>query len=268
MKQNSKLSSVLFVSGLFATGFVSSANAALHDHKSEKKHGSHATPIFKAKEKIDIDANGNEASWTRANWRELDQILIGGPLQPSDFQGRYKLLWDEEALYMLFELKDDVLADNYPDPLVKYWDDDCVEVFVDEDASGGDHQFNYNAFAYHVGLDRNVSDMGPTKDSTDNTIQTYNDHIESQWFRSPDTHTITWELKIAIYDDTFLPNNGAEPVVLAENKNIGFMLAYCDADGKGVREHFIGSYPIEGIDGDKNLGYKTADVFEQMKLVK
>lgn len=225
-----------------------------------------ATPLLKTSDTIVIDAVGSEQSWQKVEWRKVDQVLIGEDLSAQDFNGRYKLLWDEEALYMLFEVQDDVLADTHPDPLVNYWDDDCVEVFIDEDASGGDHQFTYNAFAYHVGLDRNVSDMGPSKTSSESTIQTYNEHIESQWSRSPDTHLITWELKISVYDDTFLPGKSNTPVRLEKDKRLGFMLAYCDADGKGMREHFIGSYPIEGINGDKNLGYKTADVFEPMIL--
>ena len=224
------------------------------------------TPIVKSIGKITIDAFASEEAWQNAQWRPVDQLLIGEELSQQDFSGRYKLLWDKTALYMLFEVQDDVLADRHPDPLVSYWDDDCVEVFIDEDASGGDHQFNYNAFAYHVGLDRNVSDMGPSATSSESSIQTYNEHIQSQWRRSPETHQITWELKISVYDDSFLPGKKQDPVALQKDKKIGFMLAYCDADGKGMREHFIGSYPIQAVNGDKNLGYKTADVFEKMIL--
>lgn len=228
------------------------------------------TPILQTNEAISIDANANENTWQLAKWRQVDQVLIGENLQAEDFSGRYKLLWDSAALYMLLEVTDDVLIDTHPDPRVQYWDDDCVEIFVDEDGSGGKHRFTYNAFAYHVGLDRNVSDMGPTATSTDSLIQTYNDHVQSQWTRDADTQVITWELKISLYDDTFLPNTGAKPVRLSKNKEIGFMFAYCDADkaidGKSTREHFIGSYPVEGINGDKNLGYIDASVFEPMIL--
>jgi len=228
------------------------------------------TPIVQTTESITVDAIADERAWQLAKWRQVDQLLLGENLQAEDFTGRYKLLWDSAALYMLLEITDDVLIDTHPDPLIKYWDDDCVEIFVDEDGSGGNHQFTYNAFAYHVGLDRNVSDMGPTLQSTDSTVQTYNDHIQSHWTRSPQTQVITWELKISLFDDTFLPGAGSKPSKLSKNKEIGFMLAYCDADkavnGESTREHFIGSYPIEGINGDKDLGYKDASVFEPMIL--
>jgi hypothetical protein len=55
---------------------------------------------------------------------------------------------------------------------------------------------------------------------------------------------------------------------LSEDHIFGFMLAYCDADGEGRREHFVGSQVITPINGDKDLGYKTADVFTKMRLVK
>lgn len=50
-------------------------------------------------------------------------------------------------------------------------------------------------------------------------------------------------------------------VTLFEGRNLGFMLAYCDNDGSKEREHFIGSTDIKAVNGNKNLGYITADVF-------
>ena len=34
------------------------------------------------------------------------------------------------------------------------------EIFIDEDNSGGNHQFNFNAFAYHIALDNQAVDIG------------------------------------------------------------------------------------------------------------
>jgi hypothetical protein len=55
-------------------------------------------------------------------------------------------------------------------------------------------------------------------------------------------------------------------VALFTGKKIGFMLAYCDNDGSKEREHFISSNDIEAVDGNKNLGYITADVFQVLTL--
>lgn len=51
-------------------------------------------------------------------------------------------------------------------------------------------------------------------------------------------------------------------------KKLGFMLAYYDNDGSKEREHFIGLTDIKAVNGDKNLGYITADVFQQLLLIK
>lgn len=232
-------------------------------------HAKEFTPILGTSETITINAKADEDIWHKLKWRELDQVLIGGNLDPKDFNGRFKLTWNTNALYLLIEVTDDVLADTHPDPTVQYWDDDCVEVFVDQDASGGDHLNDYNAFAYHVGLDRLVSDIGPYTKGGEAYAQTYNSHVNSQWTRLEDEeNTVLWELEIFTYGDDFMPaNKNARPIPLSLNQELGFMLAYCDADLSGSREHFIGSYPIEGINGDKNLGYKTADVFEKIRLV-
>lgn len=228
------------------------------------------TKVLGSGSNITIDAQAKEAIWDKVAWRQLDQVLIGENLSNDDFSGRYKLTWNADALYLLIEVTDDVLADTHPDPTVQYWDDDCVEVFVDQDASGGDHLNDYNAFAYHVGLDRLVSDIGPYEKDGAAYAQTYNSHVNSQWTRlEHKNNTVLWELEIFTYDDTFMPaNKESKPSALREGQTLGFMLAYCDADLSGSREHFIGSYPIEAVNGDKNLGYKTADVFEKIILVK
>lgn len=89
-----------------------------------------------------IDGIAEEAVWANVEWLLLDQIWIGGQLASEDFFGRYKLLWDENNLYVLAEITDDTLVDTHADGLSRYWDDDCLEIFVDEDASGGNHQFS------------------------------------------------------------------------------------------------------------------------------
>jgi len=211
-----------------------------------------------------------DSLWSRASWRAIDQLILG--IQPSaaDFSGRYKLLWREDKLYLLAEIIDDVLFDKTADPTKLYWDDDCLEVFIDQDASGGEHQFNHNAFAYHVALDNQVADFNTSKQA-----QTFNQHVHSQWQRDNENPEITyWELAINIFPDSYndtLSANDKQQVLavnLTAGDIIGFMLAYCDNDGSAERESFVGSHNINPINGDKNLGYKTADVFGKIKLIK
>lgn len=184
-----------------------------------------------------------------------------------DFSGRYKLLWDEQYLYLMAEINDDVLFDQYANPTEKYWDDDSLEVFIDEDASGGMHQFSFNAFAYHVALDNQSADIGPNNADGSTNFILLNDHINSQWRRDANAaYAITWELAIKLYDDKFTLAAEHMPVTLTKGKIIGFMLAYCDNDGSREREHFIGSHEIKPKNGDKNLGYIDAGVFGSIQL--
>ena len=145
--------------------------------------------VKKAPTKPLINGIADDAAWANNLWLPLDQLWLGNPYAKDDFSGRYKLSWSEDALYLLAEIKDDILVDTNADPLMAWWDDDCLEIFIDEDHSGGEHQFNHNAFAYHIALDGNVVDMSTTKKG-----KLFNSHIESQ--RVTNGHTTIWEVKI------------------------------------------------------------------------
>lgn len=227
-----------------------------------------------------IDGQSQDPAWQQAQWHALSELIVGSQPSEADFSGRFKMVWDKEKLYLLVEITDDVLFDQHANPLHFYWDDDCIEIFIDEDASGGDHQFNFNAFAYHVALDNQVVDIGYKKPDGSPEFLTLNNHVTNKWQRNAQApYVMTWELAIDVYDDSFTykahadsttditPELIGKPVSLHKGKKLGFMLAYCDNDGSKEREHFIGSTPITAVNGDKNLGYITADVFETIELV-
>lgn len=210
----------------------------------------------KAKSKIKINGRKDKAEWANSEWRIMDQTWLGGVYDEKDFSGRYKVLWDENRLYVLAEIKDDTLVDNHQDGLVQYWDDDCLEVFIDADASGGNHQYNYNAFAYHISLDAKVTDIGI------DSMPHYYHHLDSA--RSQDGNISLWELSISLYDDTYMLEGNNTPIRLSKGHLMGFAIAYCDNDYSEEREHFIGSVAVEGE--DKNRGWIDAGIFEDVIL--
>ncbi len=215
--------------------------------------------VNQAKISPKIDGIANETIWNESDWHQMDELWLGSPYASEDFQGRYKLTWTADALYLLVEIKDDILIDNYEDPLKTWWDDDCLEIFIDEDNSGGQHRLSHNAFAYHIALDGNVVDMSP-----EGKGKLYNSHLESK--RVTAGNTSIWEVKISLYDDSYIDDKNNSPVSLKANKSIGFALAYCDNDTSKTRENFIGSIAVEG--DDKNQGYKNANIFGTLLLVK
>lgn len=224
-----------------------------------------------------VDGFDNDPAWASVQWVPMNHSMWGTLPASDDFSGRYKLLWTESHLYLLAEITDDVLYDSHPDPLDAYWDDDALEIFIDEDASGGDHLYNYNAFAYHIALDNQAADMGPFLNDQDRQngvtqVHLYPDQVLSQWKRSlAEPHKVIWEVQLSVVADDYSDQSpGASGKQLQAGKLMGFMLAYCDSDGQlvgGGREHFMGDVEIKPVNGDRNLGYKDASVFGQIILV-
>ncbi len=200
------------------------------------------------------DGRATEACWASAPWTALDERWVGPPTTSADFSGRYKLVWTATHLYLLAEITDDVLRDTHPDPLIRWWDDDCLEIFVDPDHSGGEHQYNHNAFAYHVALDGHVVDMG-----TDHQGHLFDDHVTSG--RQQHGKVTTWEAAIALYPATYDEQHpgAVNPMPIVANQPIGFALAYCDNDASDERENFFGSVFVDGA--DKNRGWIDAGIF-------
>ncbi len=212
----------------------------------------------RATTEIRIDGNANEAAWRNAEWRELKYRWLGPEYTSEDFNGRFKLVWTPERIYLLAEIEDDILFDSHRDPLVQYWDDDCLEIFVDEDFSAGEHQFSHNAFAYHMSLDNRAIDIG-----TDGEKRDYTDHTESRWRQHGDK--VIWEVAIDIYDDSYVDDADTNvPVKLEAGKVLGLMVAYCDNDGSELRENFIGSESVPT--GPKDRGYIDAGLFGKVVL--
>ena len=230
---------------------VATANPAHYEGRSEYRAPKSALePI--------VDGIGDEDIWQKARWQVLANRWLGPEYTTSDFQGRYKVVWTNERIYILGEFVDDVLIDTHRNPLVQYWDDDCLEIFLDEDFSGGDHQFNHNAFAYHMSLDNQAIDIG-----TDQQAQNYSHHVNSRWQQHG--NKIVWELSIDIYTDEYSDGSDENtPVALSAGKLMGLMIAYCDNDGSELRENFIGSESVPT--GPKDRGWIDAGLFGALIL--
>lgn len=211
----------------------------------------------KASEEITLDGSANEKSWRNAEWYPIDERWLGEAYTKEDFTGKFKVTWNEDYIYLFVEIVDDTVLDKYADPFKQFWDDDCVEIFIDEDQSKGEHTYSYNAFAYHVALDYNVVDTG-----TDKSPHLYNDHVQAKHVRKGKVSN--WEISMKVFDDAYQDGKENRPVKLSKNKVVGFALAYCDGDVSPTRENFIGTIPVEG--DDKNRGYIDAGIFGTLTL--
>ncbi len=210
---------------------------------------------------VTVDGEATEECWEKAEWHAIDQVLIpyNTQMKTGDFEGWFKVAWDTQYLYLLVEVVDDSLSDDHADPYQNWWDDDCVEIFIDENRSGGDHERNCNAFAYHVSLTYDALDLNASGGGVN-----YKDNIRVK-MDTIGTDTYLWEFAIKMYDASFLPGN-PEParVYLEKDKLMGFAIAYCDNDETTSRENFIGSMVMTAA--HYNDMYKNADYFGPMLL--
>jgi len=210
-------------------------------------------------EPIQIDGCSKDSMWSTVEWNSLNYRWMGADPDPSDYNGQFKLLWDANYLYLFVKVEDDSLHSTLADGINNYWKGDYVELFLDEDQSGGNHQFSHQAFAYHVSTEGRPIDR-----NTNDEIVFFDDHINVMRIQEGTTHY--WEMAISIFDDQFDENStNNTPIPLTSQKVMGFSLAYGDNDGNQSRENFMGSRETHGVNNDE--GYITADVFGTMTLI-
>jgi len=83
---------------------------------------------------INVDGVLNEEAWGQApaTPRFVD-TMTGGPAEP---RATAKLLWDDQNLYVGFDVADDFLKSEMRNRDDHLWEQDCVEVMVDPDGDG------------------------------------------------------------------------------------------------------------------------------------
>jgi|GEM_PF-158603 len=244
---------------------------------------------------LEFDGYGTDQIWKNSDWYYIDQVWIPyrAELSPNDFSGRYKVSWSEEdnLLYFLAETYDDVFVDGYiynsnPGTGGGYPNFDILEIFIDEDKSGGDHVFDgsnsdgENAFSYHLVI------YQPEDGATVNTmvacdlagiswasysIPDYADHFRDFVVRR-DGKQLTWEFSLKVHDysyEDYAPEDSR--VTLEPGKELGLSLAYCDNDDPmeypKTRDNFIGSDmgPDQAL-SEWNEHWKDADVYGTLIL--
>jgi hypothetical protein len=213
----------------------------------------------KSKSPIQIDGCSKDAIWSSVDWYSMNYLWMGNKVDSTDYHGRFKLAWDSQHLYILAEVIDEKLNPTLANGLENYWKGDYVEVFIDEDKSGGNHQFNHQAFAYHVSTEGQAIDKSTLQETV-----LFDNHIEVM--RSQEGNKHLWEMAIKLFDDQFNEDTTDNiPVKIFAQKSIGFSIAYGDNDGNNSREHFIGSRKTHGVNNDE--GYINSDVFGSILFI-
>jgi len=229
-----------------------------------------------------FDGMGDDQCWQNIPWQSIDNVWIpyNGSVNQNDYSGHYKLVWSSSTnlLYFLIEVNDDAFVDGFVlGQTADVYNFDIAEVFIDEDASGGEHRFDgpgtnaENAFAYHIYADYPAEGMTSTDPYVGDMAASppnYNFHFPEFALRK-NGNTAVWEFSLIVYDDTYSPSNiDPSRVQLTLGKIIGLSVAYCDNDNPNenpkVRDNMFGSVwePSPG-----NLHWQNADYFGKVKLV-
>ncbi|MBN1115672.1 MAG: T9SS type A sorting domain-containing protein [Bacteroidales bacterium] len=238
-----------------------------------------------------IDGNASDNCWNIAKWQHIDQVWInwGESIPEGDFSGAYKILWSSQTnmLYFLVKVADDVICDAYKRGITaEHYNFDILEVFLDEDRSGGSHLFDAgndnseNAFAYHIfskfpakgetNTDFEASDVGGSSWFNRSDIM-LNNHFD-EFVLAMHEGVAYWEFSLKVYNDSYVSKNPEKSrVVLTEGKIMGLSLAYCDNDdaeeipARATRDNFYGSVYVP--EEAWNDHYKNADHFGVAKLI-
>ncbi len=249
-----------------------------------------STVMAKETDKVPVfDGEGADSCWQEAGWNYIDQTWItwGQAIDSSDYSGRFKVSWSEteNLLYFYVEVTDDAFIDGYNFPDDGYPDFDVVEVFMDEDQSGGLHVFDdnaewgansENAFSYHLAVDAPADGeiikefVAVDLDGTgwgDQIKIDYASHFPELVMKK-DGNIYRYEFSLKVYNDSYVHSSPEDSrVVLVEDKVLGMSMAYCDNDqADGARDNFFGSVwvPEEAY----NDHWKNSDGFGSLRLVK
>ncbi len=236
-----------------------------------------------------IDGAGDDDCWQNTAWQPIDQVWIdyGESVDSEDFTGQYKICWSSETnlVYFLVEIVDDTFIDGYFYPDGGYPNYDIVEIFIDEDKSGGMHVFDdnndlgpnaENAFSYHIvpavapeeGGEAVTDKWACDIDGTgwgDRTIPNYDNHFPEFALKKTDGKYY-WEFSMQVHNDTYDHDNPENSLTdLSEGKIMGLTVAYCDNDQPdGERDNFFGSVSVTAA--KYNDHWKDADDYGTIML--
>ncbi len=256
----------LFISVFVFLFIFSGTSNAKTDAQDDTVKAVHVTTV------PTIDGLDTDDCWTGIKWQNIDEnwLPYGQAMTGDDFTGRYKVVWSEttDRIYFLVEVVDDYFRSGYPNGVGGYPSYDVVEIFIDEDKSGGDHTFDNQAFAYHILWEDefttfHVMDL-ETNGEWDGVDHASVFDVATINFSG----TYTWEISMPVYDNGFTHAQigSYQPEELVAGKVMGFSMAYCDNDADdNSRDNFIGSVYVTSA--DQNEHWVDASIFGTMQLV-
>jgi len=120
----------------------------------QKRKKASPADIKKASKPPVIDGT-EEDTWSDARMYKLENVIYSPISSDEDFSAYYKAMWDQDNLYLLVDVRDDVLKNDSED----FYQDDAIEVFIDADNSKSG-SYDENDSQYHFDWDKTNPSMG------------------------------------------------------------------------------------------------------------
>ncbi len=192
-----------------------------------------ATPIV-------IDGLADDA-WESVSAFEIDQWGEDNPIpDPTDFAARFKMLWDDDYLYFLCTLEDDILMGMADCEGVVDWEVDNIEFYW----SPGNSYLDDMTELTQVRLSyANAGSENPVPDIKNGWSEggfTLPDFINAAIDKGNYTYTIEFSVDLAVSATAA----GLEELAIGDT--VGSMINACDNDNEDARKH-IGGIIEEGV---------------------
>jgi hypothetical protein len=133
-----------------------------------------ATIIPSAKAPV-IDGKADDV-WSAARQYRLANVLYTPPSSPNDLSADYKAIWDQNNLYVLVNVNDDVLKNDSAEA----YQDDSVEVFIDAKNSKSS-EYGENDYQYIFRCDKANPGIQETKHNRTEGVQCAVDRAEGSY---------------------------------------------------------------------------------------
>lgn len=83
------------------------------------------TIIIKKVDDFNLTGNGNNPNWEKTKWNALTKLDTGG----QDYESKFKILYSDKGLYILFNAQDNKISTTYDNDFDKLWNGDVFEIF-------------------------------------------------------------------------------------------------------------------------------------------
>ncbi len=104
--------------------------------------------ILKTSQPLTIDGKDDESTWSKAAWSEPFEDIEGKPEKKPLTSTRFKLLWDDEHLYLYCRFDEEHIWATLKEHDQSIFQDNALEMFIDPDGDTHNYmEFQINAFS-------------------------------------------------------------------------------------------------------------------------